>query len=387
MVKIIRTNKRLNYCIITFPINSAGFTPLKNLTDIFRNFSNKMTVITSRDFNNVYSSFNNDTILLPITFRKTTNVVIKIFNFIKAQFEITVNLCKVAKQTHVFIFFIGGESLVLPVLVGKLLRKKMILCHPGSAIKSAQFQQIPLISFLRFSRFFVRLLVNNITVYSKNIIVEDDLENFRFKTLVAHEHFLDVDGCCSPPPINLRDNCVGYVGRLTAEKGVMTFIEAISIISKKMTNFNFAIIGSGPLSEKIKKEIIKNNLSGNVTLFGWVPHQELFDHFKKMRLFVLPSLTEGLPNVVLEAIANGVPVLVNPVGALPDIIKDYDNGFLLKSTDPKILAAKIIELLGNPQLLQAVSNNAYDFLKNEFNKVKTIEHWMEIIGQYEKGTF
>jgi glycosyltransferase involved in cell wall biosynthesis len=100
-----------------------------------------------------------------------------------------------------------------------------------------------------------------------------------------------------------------------------------------------------------------------------------------MKLLVLPSYTEGLPNIVLEAMACGTVVLATPVGAIPDIIKDGETGFLLKSNDPKHIAERILELLNKPELLDKVSINAYNYVRKNFSYEKTLDAWRKILSE------
>ncbi|MHA1684988.1 MAG: glycosyltransferase, partial [Candidatus Heimdallarchaeaceae archaeon] len=75
---------------------------------------------------------------------------------------------------------------------------------------------------------------------------------------------------------------------------------------------------------------------------------------------------------MLEAMACSTPVLATPVGAIPDIIKDGETGFLLKSNDPEHIADRIVELLGKPKLLEKVSVNAYNYVRENFSYEKTL---------------
>jgi glycosyltransferase involved in cell wall biosynthesis len=77
------------------------------------------------------------------------------------------------------------------------------------------------------------------------------------------------------------------------------------------------------------------------------------------------------------------PVLATPVGAIPDIIRDGETGFLLKSNDPKYIAEKIVDLLNKPELLEKVSKNAYKWVRENFSEEKTLESWRRILHEFE----
>jgi len=372
-------------CIITFPISSAGFPPLANLINIICNFSKKVYVITSRDFSRFYSCGNCRFSFYGISNvsrggREGKNLLLAILKYFKAQLEIVARIFAIHLQADLYLFFIGGETLLLPVLFTKLFRKKAVVCHTGSIVKSARFQRLPLINALVIVRNLVRFLADRIVVYSKVIIREDELAKFMHKMAVAREHFLNFNLFNLIIPFASRGNSVGYVGRFSWEKGVLNFVEAIPLVVKRIRNVDFVLVGEGPLFSLVNKKIGVFN-GGHVKVLKWLPYHELPLLLNKLRLLVLPSATEGLPNVVLEAMACGTPVLATPVGAIPDIIKEGETGFLLKSDDPIHIAERIIELLNNPELLEEVSIKAYNYVRENFSFEKTLDAWRKILSE------
>jgi glycosyltransferase involved in cell wall biosynthesis len=145
------------------------------------------------------------------------------------------------------------------------------------------------------------------------------------------------------------------------------------------------VCGEGNLTTQIKKLVKTEGISDCVKIMGWIPHQDLPKYLNEMKILVLPSFTEGLPNIMLEAMACGTPVLATPVGAIPDVIKDGETGFLLRSNDPKHIAERIIELLNKPELLEKVSVNAYNFVRGNFSYEKTLESWRRIFSELESS--
>ena len=182
-----------------------------------------------------------------------------------------------------------------------------------------------------------------------------------------------------------RRNVVGYVGGLARSKGILNLFEGISIIANNLGDEApyFLIVGGGELYSYLKNKLDTYKLSNHVFLTGHMPHKALPKCYNKMKLLILPSYTEGLPSVILEAMACGTPVLSTPVGAIPDIIKDGETGFLLKSNNPKHIADKIIDLLNKPELLEKVSKNAYNYVRENFSYEKTLESWRKIIREIE----
>jgi glycosyltransferase involved in cell wall biosynthesis len=97
-----------------------------------------------------------------------------------------------------------------------------------------------------------------------------------------------------------------------------------------------------------------------------------------MKLLALPSYNEGLPNVMLESMACGTPVIATPVGSIPDVLVDGENGFLMYDNSPTALAESIIEALQRPQL-QRIAVNARMLVETEFRYEKLIKTWERII--------
>jgi glycosyltransferase involved in cell wall biosynthesis len=116
-----------------------------------------------------------------------------------------------------------------------------------------------------------------------------------------------------------------------------------------------------------------------ISITGWLDNVELY--LNEMKLLVLPSFTEGLPNILLEAMACGTPVLATPVGAIQDIIKNGETGFLLKSNDPHHIAEKVTELLNKSWLLEKVSINACHYVRENFSYERTLESWRRILQE------
>jgi len=148
-------------------------------------------------------------------------------------------------------------------------------------------------------------------------------------------------------------------------------------------DISFFIGGYGLHYETMKEIITKNNLGDKIEMVGWIPHKMVNKYLNEMKLLVLPSYSEGLPTIILEAMACGTPVLATPVGAVPDIIEDGETGFLLKSNDPKHIAEKIIELLNKPELLEKVSINAYNYVRENFSYGKILKSWKRLLQEID----
>lgn len=148
---------------------------------------------------------------------------------------------------------------------------------------------------------------------------------------------------------------ITIIARLADGKGHEYFIEAAKIILEKR-NAEFWIVGDGELKKEIKYKIETLNLTNNVKMLG--ERNDINNILSKTDIFVLPTLWEGTPRTIFEAMAARVPVITTPVGGIPEIIKDNKNGFLVEPKNSEQLAEKIIFVQNNKKLINKITNQA-----------------------------
>jgi glycosyltransferase involved in cell wall biosynthesis len=136
---------------------------------------------------------------------------------------------------------------------------------------------------------------------------------------------------------------VGAAGRLSPEKGFEVLAEAAARVRQRDTSVGFVVFGDGPCRERIARRISASGLGSAFVLAGFRADLDQFLPF--FDLFVLPSYTEGLPNVVLESFAAGVPVVATAVGGTPEVVEDKASGHLVPAGNPQALADRILEAL------------------------------------------
>ena len=185
-------------------------------------------------------------------------------------------------------------------------------------------------------------------------------------------------------PLEKRESIIGYIGALTQQKGIIQLLLAMNIIKK--LNVRLFIIGDGPLKNQLSVMVKDLSLEDRVLFLGNVSHLHLPHYLNEMKLLVLPSLCgEGLPNVILEAMACGTPVLATSVGVIPDVIKDNETGFVLTSTEPSKIAEKINEILAKDLgELQKIVNSALKFINTNYRLQDAIKKY-KLISKYLKA--
>ena len=161
----------------------------------------------------------------------------------------------------------------------------------------------------------------------------------------------------------------------------MNLARSIPELLKHFSQDLILIGGSGPLAEKMVEAIGKDNLA-RVKMPGWINHQDLPGYLKDLRLLILPSYTEGLPNIMLEAMACGAVVLATPVGAISNYIKDGETGFLMEDNSPNCIIENAVRALESPEL-DRIARNARRLVEKEFSYEVAVRNWQSALESIE----
>jgi glycosyltransferase involved in cell wall biosynthesis len=163
-----------------------------------------------------------------------------------------------------------------------------------------------------------------------------------------------------------------FVGWLVKEKGVPELLEAALQLSGKF-KFELHLIGGGTLEGYCKEYVQTNNLQNNIVLHGWKESDEVIETLKYCHVFVLPSIAEGFPNALLEAMAMGLPSICTNVGGVADSLKNGENGFLLNSNSVPSLVSAMTAYLKHPELIKQHSYNTLHIYLENHNQEKNCE--------------
>jgi glycosyltransferase involved in cell wall biosynthesis len=150
-----------------------------------------------------------------------------------------------------------------------------------------------------------------------------------------------------------------YVGRLAAEKGLPYLIEAMALCQRDGLTFDLTVVGDGTERGTIEGLVAKHGLENQVRFKGFIPlGPELQKSYRQADIFVLPSLSEGVAKVLIEAMANGLVIIATRVGGIPTIIEDGVNGLLVEPRSPEAIACAIKRILQEPEMWRYLSRNA-----------------------------
>ena len=156
-------------------------------------------------------------------------------------------------------------------------------------------------------------------------------------------------------------------GRLSPEKGHRYLVEALAKNNLNKEKIFVLFCGEGSCMDNLKKQAKNLGVEKKCLFVGF--RHDLQKIFRAMDLFVLPSLTEGLPNVVLEAFSCAKPVIVTPVGGVPELVKDGVNGVFVPPKNPKLLAQAMEHLLRTPKMREEMGLSGFYTVKKKFGFV------------------
>lgn len=176
--------------------------------------------------------------------------------------------------------------------------------------------------------------------------------------------------------ISHKSKIIGMVGHVDKGKGHEFLLDAVPQVITEVPDTKFVIIGDGKLSSKIKQKISKNNLNTSVFMLG--TRDDVTELYPIMDIFVLPTLWEGLPRVIPEAMAMGLPIVTTPVDGIPEAITDRINGLFVPPRDPKSLAEALIYLLKNPERARELGREAKKRVDPDFSADKMVDDIQKI---------
>ncbi len=155
--------------------------------------------------------------------------------------------------------------------------------------------------------------------------------------------FYDVQAV--PIPSAPRVVCVG---RLCEEKGQMLLVDAVSRLVQKGTNIELVLAGDGDMRPELESQILRHKLQDNVRITGWISSAQVREEILAARALVLPSFSEGLPVVIMEAMALRRPILTTYVAGIPELIRPGVDGWLFPAGDVDGLVTVLEEFLATP---------------------------------------
>lgn len=185
------------------------------------------------------------------------------------------------------------------------------------------------------------------------------------------QRFLVIRGGVDIPPRNGRsDNYGNYalvIGRMEKVKGFDILVRSLALLPRQCDGLHALVAGDGPEKAHLQKLAKELGVESRLTFLGMMDRQKIHQLLEGCRFLVVPSRSEGLGTVNLEALAHSKPVIASAVGGIPEVIKDRETGLLVKRDDPEALASALIALWSNPEQGRLMGERGRAVVEKEYS--------------------
>lgn len=167
-----------------------------------------------------------------------------------------------------------------------------------------------------------------------------------------------------------------WIGRFANGKGVDYLIDAFQLLISKHTNLFLIMVGRGPEKERIQNKIRDLGLDASITMKDFIPNSEIVQLYQNSNIFILPSLEEGVPRTILEAMSCGIPIVCSKLPQLVDIVNNC--GFLVPTKDPVAIADRVLEIIADSTLAEQLGKNGRENVVANYSWKDTVEQTIRL---------
>jgi glycosyltransferase involved in cell wall biosynthesis len=189
---------------------------------------------------------------------------------------------------------------------------------------------------------------------------------FPEKTVNLLPNGINMEGMVNKKAISRENNRLLYLGQYYEGKGVYELVDAMEILMQSRKDIEIEFYGTKEI-ERLKGYVEEKGLSEKVRINGWLDDDEKLEVLHKSTLLVLPSHTEGIPNVILEAMATKTPIVSTHVGGLTEILTDGENAVIAEARNPRDLSQKISSCLQDHKLRETIATNALQDCRTKYD--------------------
>jgi colanic acid/amylovoran biosynthesis glycosyltransferase len=269
-------------------------------------------------------------------------------------------------------FGLGG-ALAMPIARHTGL-PLVVTFHGGDATKDKHFDERKLLPTI-FQRRRRAMVETGHRILCVSQFVRDRLiaRGFPAEKLETHYLGIDIPSEVVLPALGVSDTVL-FVGRLVEKKGVDTLIEAMAAARRVQPALELSVVGDGPARGDLERRARDAGIAAR--FHGWLPEKKVHAAMRRALLLAVPSRTadsgdsEGLPTVIMEAMALGVPVLATRHAGIPEVVSDGVTGLLVPEADPAALAQAILSLKGDAELAGRLRGEAYADVRARFDAAR-----------------
>jgi glycosyltransferase involved in cell wall biosynthesis len=168
------------------------------------------------------------------------------------------------------------------------------------------------------------------------------------------------------------------VGRFSPEKGHLILLDALAELRNKDIDVCCTLVGDGPMRPAIEARAAELRLRGSLVLTGSLDPERVAELYQTATVIVLASFSEGVPVVLMEALARGKPVVATRVGGVPELIEDGRSGLIVAPGDAQALAEALWKIINDPEWAQSLGRNGRQRVRAEFNTDESARQLIEL---------
>lgn len=303
---------------------------------------------------------------------------IPLIKFFLGQVDLAFTLIRLrgVPRAKTLFFAFGSDLSLLPIFLGRLMGYQIMLRSDGrpTTVISRYFPGSSRFKLLIFS------VIESAVYGCADLLLTESvymIEDNKFAVFAPGVAPLPVnfDWDSGVTPFDERPFDIVVAGRHSEEKGFDLLIEAIPRLHHMHPGLRTLIVGDGPLRAAMKDRIIMEGLGDSVVLTGWIPSGDLPGRLMSARILLHPSRLDGLPNVVLEAMACGTLIIATPVGGIPGIVADGETGILISTCSTDAICVAVERALAEPAIAMIA-----DRAQGEIQRIYSLE---SVRSQYD----
>ena len=262
-------------------------------------------------------------------------------------------------------------------VLGALLGGSKVVLH----IHPSEFRQF-LAGLRGFTKVFVKKLLDRVHVF---VVLTQGMHDYMVERFPKARVFIltnpvDLQGLSGRKSYPRDGKTILYLGWFIKEKGVYDLVDAMAILAGQDADAHLEFYGTKEIA-KLKEYVKEKSLGDRVFVNGWVSGMGKLEALHSATMLVLPSHTEGIPNVILEAMATRTPIVSTGVGGMGEILVDGGNAIIAEPKNPKDLSEKILSCLRDQQMRERISNNAYEYALANHDIRIIKEHFSKMIEE------
>jgi len=288
-----------------------------------------------------------------------------------------VRIWRYVEDNHVDIVHSHGyKGDILLCSIPRYFRKKPVISTLHGWLSTRIFKKIWL--YTQLDKLFLRRMdaIIHVNTVGKPI---GKVDSFVVENGIPALKFTPDNMICHDDPLRIFSEnsfVIGCISRLSEEKGLKYLIEAVSLLCKRDVPVKAILIGDGPQRTFLEELINKNNLQDKIIIAGY--RENAHKYLTLFDVFVLPSLTEGLPITILEAMQAQVPIVATRVGGIPKALEDGKFGILTETGNSGSIAQAVEHLYSNPHIGRTMGRHARESALMKYSSSRMAEEYTRI---------